>query len=156
MSEPASRPFFRADAATPVHEVFGGSIQILVPASATAGAYGVICSVWSPGAGPRLHVHRREDELLHVLEGSLAYWCGGKVFRGGPGSTIHLPRDVPHAFVNTGTVPARQLGIFTPGGFEQMFAEAARRAHVADDQNALDDLPSARYGLEVLGPNPLI
>ena len=36
---------------------------------------------------------------------------------------VLAPPGVPHAFLNTGTVPARALNLHTPGGFAQYLRE---------------------------------
>ncbi|WP_424186689.1 cupin domain-containing protein [Actinokineospora sp. G85] len=40
------------------------------------------------------------------------------------GDFVFIPRNTVHGFRNTGLRPARQLLLFTPGGFERFFTEA--------------------------------
>ena len=42
------------------------------------------------------------------------------------GTFVFVPRNVPHAFENSGNQPGRILGIMTPGGYEQFFEELAQ------------------------------
>lgn len=44
-----------------------------------------------------LHVHRNDDELHYLMEGTAAYTVGEDTLEAGPGSLIFLPRQVPHA-----------------------------------------------------------
>ena len=72
-----------------------------------------------------MHLHRNEDEILHVLEGDFRFWCGDWVRNAGAGATVVLPRGVPHAFRNVGAAPGRMLEVAAPGGFEGFFGRPA-------------------------------
>jgi mannose-6-phosphate isomerase-like protein (cupin superfamily) len=108
--------------------------------------------------GPPLHVHRAEDELLQILDGTVRIVCGDTDVVLGPGGFAYLPRGVPHTFWVQGDQPARMLAIFTPGGVEEMFVESG----VASDSAQLpegDGTPpgalealTARYDVEHIGP----
>jgi hypothetical protein len=88
-----------------------------------------------PGGEPPLHVHRNEDELFYVLEGSL------KVFRGfdelilHPGQSGFLPRNVPHTF-KIMSRHARFLVYVTPAGFEGYFRDLGQRVEKAENPEA--------------------
>ena len=73
--------------------------------------------------GPR-HVHTREDEAWHVIEGELAFEVGDKKATAGPGTFVFAPRDLPHRYRVT-KAPARYLPIFSPAGIERLFGEVA-------------------------------
>jgi mannose-6-phosphate isomerase-like protein (cupin superfamily) len=45
----------------------------------TGGAYALTDSVISPGGGPPLHIHNREDEAFWVLEGELEVTIGDRI-----------------------------------------------------------------------------
>lgn len=108
--------------------------------------------------GPPLHVHRDLDEALLVLEGTLTVRLGGEDRQVGAGGFVWMPREVPHAFANTGEEPARFLGLVTPpGGMEGFFAavrEELAGSEGPPDPERLMEL-NARHGIEVLGP-PLL
>ena len=94
-----------------------GHHEIRVSADETAGALGIWEEAASPGEGPPLHIHHREDEMFFVLEGRFRFRCGDDVFDGGPGTTAVLPRGVPHTWQCLGTARGRMLVSVTPGGF---------------------------------------
>src|SRR3954449_2555746 len=76
-----------------------------------------------------LHVHQREDEIFHILEGEHVFQCGEEEFNLGPGGLIFLPRGVPHAHRRVISRVGRFLVLTSPGGFEgffRMLAEADR------------------------------
>lgn len=120
----------------------------------SAGMIGMFEGHVPAGDGPPLHIHHNEDEALYVLEGEYEFWLDGATTRGGPGTSIFLPRGVPHTFRVVGGRPGRNLAIVTPGGFEGFFTEAAARdLAIPRDMAALAEL-GGLYGLEFVGPAP--
>jgi quercetin dioxygenase-like cupin family protein len=120
----------------------------------SAGLLGIFESRVPAGEGPPLHIHHNEDEVLHVLEGQYEFWLDGAVSRGGPGSSVFLPRGVAHTFRVLGDRPGRNLAVLTPGGFEGFFADvAARGLAIPADMPALAEVGEL-YGLEFVGPAP--
>lgn len=106
---------------------FAGDVYRI--ACSTEDAGGALCivdaRVW-PGGGPPPHVHAREDETFHVLEGHVDFHTADGVRRAGPGTIVHLPAGVPHRFTNATDRTARTLFWCTPGGFDRMLLELAR------------------------------
>ena len=49
------------------------------------------------GSEIALHVHRNDDELHYLIEGTAAYQVGDATLEAGPGSLIYLPVQVPHS-----------------------------------------------------------
>ena len=103
--------------------VFSDKITVKVSGEMTNGAYSISEDVTPPGGGAPLHVHRREDEMFYVLEGDYEFQCGDRRFKGSGGATVHLPRDIPHAFKNAGTTTGKFLIFLVPGGMEKVFEE---------------------------------
>ena len=105
--------------------------------ASTGGSLTVIESRTAGGAP--LHVHRREDEAMYVLEGSIWAKCGDDRFELEPRSFVFLPRDVPHAWDVDGD-EAVVLILTAPAGHElslEEFHGGADRADLAE-----------RYGIE--------
>ena len=63
-----------------------------------------------------------------------------------------MPRDVPHAWKNTGTEPARALFLYTPAAAGGLIEELAENRPMNDDERTAF---YARHRWEVVGPNPL-
>ena len=66
------------------------------------------------------HLHHDSDEVAWVLEGEFTFRIGDEVTVGGPGTCAFMPRDIPHAWKNTGTETGRVLFLYTPamaGGY---------------------------------------
>jgi mannose-6-phosphate isomerase-like protein (cupin superfamily) len=81
---------------------FGTTYKVLSEAS--RGALAVVEHTLGPGRlGAPLHRHSKEDEVSYVLEGTLTVQQGSRIERGGPGTCIHKPRGVYHAFWNSGS-----------------------------------------------------
>ncbi len=132
-------------------------MTIRARAEDTAGALGLVEGSFYRGFGPPLHVHRREDEAVYVLEGEIRIRQGEDEFVAGPGAWVWGPRGIPHTF-KVESESARALVIVTPGGFERMFedggvplSESAEPPEQVYDPEAAVAL-SKRFGFEVVGP----
>ena len=104
------------------------------------------------GTASLFHLHRDSDEVAWVLAGELTFMIGDEVTVGGPGACAFMPRDVPHAWKNTGSETARALFLYTPaaaGGYIEALAE--RRPTNDEERKNLFE----RHRWEVVGPNPL-
>src|ERR1700735_3434737 len=55
------------------------------------------------------HLHHGSDEVAWVLAGELTFKIGDEVTVGGPGACAFMPRNVPHAWKNTGKQTGRVL-----------------------------------------------
>ena len=136
----------------------GGVYQIVATAAETRNTIFAFEAFEPPGGGPPLHTHANEEEFFFVLEGEISFYVGGRVTRGGPGTTAFVPRGVPHCFKNTSRKNARVLVTFTPGNIEGFFDFGKSDTGTAPPNDVLLGRLAEfgkRYGLEVLGPSPL-
>jgi quercetin dioxygenase-like cupin family protein len=101
----------------------GVLVTVRADAKLTGGGYSVFEDLIPPGGGPPLHTHTREDETLYVLEGELTVFLGDDKAVAKPGDFAHMARGTPHRFVNHTAKPVRTLMTYSPGGFEQWFAD---------------------------------
>lgn len=99
-----------------------------------------------PGAGIPLHVHTREDEVFHVLSGTVEFTLNGRATPAGAGVTVFGPRDVPHAYRAVGDGPARMLISVVPAGLEIMFAKLAALPPGAPDLAKVGEIVGS-YGI---------
>jgi mannose-6-phosphate isomerase-like protein (cupin superfamily) len=126
---------FAVDAASGERLVFGGG-TVLIKAATPA------LTVWEelpPLLDTPLHVHEREDELFHILEGEHVFECGSDRFEVGPGDFLALPRGVPHAHRRVVPGAGRFLVVTAPGGFDGFFrtlADADRRGTLGPETYA--------------------
>jgi quercetin dioxygenase-like cupin family protein len=104
----------------PLSYVFlGVTMQIHLSGEQTGGEFSLIGATMPPGGDGGLHMHTREDESVHLLEGCLEATIGEETFTMRPGQTYFASRNIPHRLKNTGDVPARALLINTPGTFDR-------------------------------------
>lgn len=116
----------------------------------TGGAYYLFEFEFDPESGNRLHVHRHEDEVVHVLDGAIEIRLGDQKLQAQAGGVAHLPKQIPHALYNPLKTRSRYLGIAVPGGMEDFFDElsAAQEAGILDD--ASHKRISLKHGIEWL------
>jgi quercetin dioxygenase-like cupin family protein len=123
----------------------------------TDGAFGLMEHWEMPvGFASPYHTHHREDESFYVLEGEIAFVCGGTWLKAGPGTFVYGPREIPHGFKVIGESPARMLLMCTPGGFEGFVLE--QTTPIAEPPSP-PDMPklmilAAKYGIDIHGPLP--
>ena len=135
-------------------------MTFIVTGKDTGGAFFLAEMSVPPGGGPPPHIHQREDESFHVLEGTLTVRVGEDTITASPGDFAFLPRGVAHSFKNNGDAPVRALVLITPAALENYFAEvfvpATNRSAAPPPPSkeliARAMAASHRYGLVLLPP----
>lgn len=139
---------------------YGDSMfEFLIPSEATGGTLSVFRATLVEGFSPPRHVHTREDEVFVVLEGDVVFDLDGELLAAGPGTSVFMPRGVPHTFRIESPV-ARLLGVITPGAFEALFRNLsvpALERRLPERGSVPLDVPAViaeqiRLGTEVVGP----
>ena len=105
------------------------------------------------GTKSLFHLHRDSDEVAWVLSGEITFKIGDEVTVGGPGACAFFPRNVPHAWKNTGSETGRVVFLYTPaaaGGYVEELLH--RRGPMNDDER---ESLRERWRWEIVGPNPL-
>jgi mannose-6-phosphate isomerase-like protein (cupin superfamily) len=112
------------------------------------------------GESPPLHVHRNEDEVFHILEGSMRIHIDGTERLAHAGETVLAPKGVPHSFRVESTEGARCLTITSGGDFENMIREMGEPAQSAGLPPQVEPTPAmiialyeacARNGIDIIG-----
>ena len=62
------------------------------------------------------HVHTTQDEFIYVLEGVYTLYLDGEWTSAGPGDTVRMPKNIPHAYYNRGDENAKSLFWVSPAG----------------------------------------
>ena len=95
-----------------------GQIEIrfrLTPA-ATGGSVSMFEFMVPPRARvPLPHSHDAYDETAYGLDGVITWTLDGRKIENRPGDVLFIPRGRVHGFENLGDVPARGLGVISPG-----------------------------------------
>lgn len=113
----------------------------------TGGAYYLFESEFDPESGNRLHVHRYEDEVVHVLEGAIEIRLDQRKLQAGSGDVAHLPKNIPHALYNPLKTPSRILAMAIPGGMEDFFDELSLAMEDPDLDDTTRNKISQKYGI---------
>ena len=92
----------------------------------------------SPREGVPFHKHIYEDESFYVVQGLYEITVGDRTIKGGPGTYMYGPRNVPHRWTNMGTSRGRILNVFTPLGIEGYFLSVAIPVKSHEEKPAVD------------------
>ncbi len=103
----------------------GGPTLVKADCDVTGGSLAVLETAVAPLQGPPLHLHRREDEFWHILEGTFRFRADEEILDAPEGAFVFVPRGTRHCFQNVGDRVGRVLVGFTPGGMERFFEEHA-------------------------------
>jgi quercetin dioxygenase-like cupin family protein len=152
--------FARAHGAGEYIAIAGDLYEVKATGAETDGKYATFDAVVPPGGGPPPHIHHNEDEAFYVIEGEMTFITQGKEVVAGPGTAIHLPRNIAHNFQNRSDKPVRMLIQVFPAGCENYFRKAG---YVVTDLNNIPNTltPEAigrlieyapEFGLEILVP----
>jgi quercetin dioxygenase-like cupin family protein len=135
--------------------VLGQEITLKLAKSETGGDYYVFEVLSPSGVGVPPHVHRNEDEILHILEGEFDIFLDGKTHKATQGAVFNCPRFLPHGFTNTGKNPGRTQFTVVPGtNFEQFFEELSTLPADGPPDMAKVTAIFKRYDIEILVPSP--
>ena len=114
------------------------------------------------GFSPPLHLHRNEDEVLHVLAGEFRMRVKDEERCLGAGDILLVPKGVPHTYRVQSSPEGHILSITGRGDFERFVRAVSRPAERADlpppagppASEALAAFKAAaiRYGIELVGP----
>jgi mannose-6-phosphate isomerase-like protein (cupin superfamily) len=139
---------------------YGDSLfEFLIPNDATGGKLSVLRATMPEGFSPPRHIHTREDEVFFVLDGDVCFDVDGRRLLAGPGTSLYMPRGVPHTFRVESPV-AQVLGFMSPGDFEQLFRNLSVPAATRElpERGSIPlDIPAVmaeqeRLGTPVVGP----
>jgi mannose-6-phosphate isomerase-like protein (cupin superfamily) len=140
--------------------IVGDLYHFLATGDETLGRYATWEAIVPPGGGPPPHVHSREVESFYVLEGEITFQVGDERRTAGPGTFVHMPIGVPHAFKNESDRTTRMLISVVPAGLEKMFFEVGQSVEPGSttappkSKEEIERLlaASARYGIRILVP----
>jgi quercetin dioxygenase-like cupin family protein len=103
----------------------GLGVHFKVRGEQTGGSFAIVEHPIEPGILVEPHIHRNEDEMSYVLNGTIWARVGDREVEAVAGSYVWKPRGVLHAFWNPGPEPARILEIISPAGLELLFEQIA-------------------------------
>ena len=114
------------------------------------------------GFSPPLHLHRMEDEVLHVLEGEFRLKVRDQEHRLRAGDLLLTPKGVPHTYRIESANGGRCLSITARGDFERFVRAISRPAERPElpppagppSADAIQAIraAAAKHGIELVGP----
>lgn len=115
------------------------------------------------GFGPPLHLHRDEDEIMYLLDGTLRLEIDGVERTATTGAVVALPAGIPHTFQVTsematfltvagGGTSAPTFDVFV-AALGEPTADATQPAPTTIDPGHVASV-AASHGIEILGPPP--
>ena len=128
----------------------GGSFIHKVSSKDTNGVFSEMEIVTPPGGGIDLHVHKKEDEYVTLLEGEIEVTLGDQTMKAVPGVKALLPRGIPHGFTNIGDVPCRLSVVILPGEFDNYFVELVELYQNGEPPAEKVDALSEKYEIKYL------
>lgn len=131
--------------------VLGDNITIRLTGEDTGGAFTLVEQTNPPGVSIPMHYHKNEEELFHIIEGSMVFTVGGQSHVASAGTTVFLPRNIPHAWEVVGDVPVKTLLQVVPAGAEKMWRELSEMPADPPDMARAVEI-AARYGIVILPP----
>jgi mannose-6-phosphate isomerase-like protein (cupin superfamily) len=96
----------------------GEQMDLRVNSCDVAGAFTVIEAHVPPFIGSPLPYHKEREEIFEVLEGWFRFHCAGEEFEASLWTSVVIPRNSVHGWVNLGPGPTRLLYTFVPGGID--------------------------------------
>lgn len=112
------------------------------------------------GDSPPLHVHHRQDEVFHILEGEVRFRVGDQDIVGREGQTLVGPAGAPHSFRVLSPGGARMLVTTKGPDFEQTVRDFSRPAGegLPEEAEVTPEIAQAlgavcaRHHIDLLGP----
>lgn len=102
----------------------GGLRNVILSTNETNGDVYLVEGIMPKDSVVPVHIHELEDEIFHVLEGSVELILGDKTIKGKKGDIIYLPRGIKHGIKTLGDKTAKVLNYVIPGkNFEEFFTK---------------------------------
>ncbi|UII75763.1 cupin domain-containing protein [Flagellimonas sp. HMM57] len=103
-------------------DFLGGLRNVILTSDETDGDIYLVQGIMPKGSAVPVHIHELEDEIFHVLEGSVELVLGEETIEGKKGDIIYLPRGIKHGIKTLGDETAKVLNYVIPGkNFEAFF-----------------------------------
>ena len=103
-------------------------VRIHVSCEDGADCFSYIEHVVRQGETPPLHVHMREDEIFHLLEGEFKFRLNEQEFTRMPGDVVFIPKGTPHTFLSLSPAGGRFFSVTRGEDFERFLRAMWRKA----------------------------
>ncbi|MDC7997703.1 cupin domain-containing protein [Gilvibacter sediminis] len=129
--------------------LMSGARNVIFNSEHTDGDIYLVQGIMPEGSEVPVHIHELEDEIFHVLEGTVELILGNETIEGNVGDIIYLPRGIKHGIKTKGTETAKVLNYVIPGkNFENFFNEMSEKkiGVESDEGNRI----AKKYGIKFL------
>jgi mannose-6-phosphate isomerase-like protein (cupin superfamily) len=134
-----NRPFTWLDA----------TFHVMVSGKDNAGRSVIFDTLRPEKVGPPLHLHTDCDEWFFVRSGTFKFQVGTETMHLGPGDSLLVAQDTPHAFVKTSEGVARLIVMHQPAAtMEEYFRRVIETAdRTVEGRRVLAE----RHGMRIVG-----
>jgi quercetin dioxygenase-like cupin family protein len=136
----------------------GGLVYVHLDGGQTGGAFALSERRARRGDMPPLHLHHRDDETFHLLDGELTLYADEQTVTLTAGQSALARRGVPHTY-RVESETARWFLINSPAGFERFLRAVGERApgeRLPPEGRPFDPAAMAQHaaeqGIDILGP----
>ena len=119
----------------------GTLVSLRLSATESADGISIIEHHMPFGEAPPLHIHRTEDEVFHIVRGSMRFEIGGKTVIGQGGDVVCAPKGVPHRFIVESTDGVHCFTITRGRDFETMVMEMSASAGAGEQPRLVAPTP---------------
>jgi quercetin dioxygenase-like cupin family protein len=130
----------------------GRDLIFKVTGEDTGGAFDYFIVEVAPHGGPPLHVHHKQEETIHVLNGQFKVRIGDEHFQLKEGGFAYLPSKIPHAFLNLTDQPAEIIVVYTPGGGHKFYEELGPATRNGTPDRTVVAAIFEKHDMSLLGP----
>jgi quercetin dioxygenase-like cupin family protein len=130
----------------------GRDLIFKVTGKDTGGALDYFTVEVGPKGGPPLHVHHKQEETIHVLQGRFKVRIGDELFQLDEGGFAYLPSQIPHAFLNLTDQPAEIIVVYTPGGGHKFYEELGPATRNGTPDRDVVAAIFEKHDMTLLGP----
>jgi quercetin 2,3-dioxygenase len=132
------------------YNILGMPTYLKIAAKDTNGHMSMFYGDYRRNQGPPLHQNGDLEETFYVTEGEFIFQLGDKKVKAVAGTTIFIPRMMPHTFLVTSEV-GRTLFILSPSGkIEELFAKYDSFVTIPPVEELMR--VSEELGFPVIGP----
>jgi glyoxylate utilization-related uncharacterized protein len=101
-----------------VVSLFNAVYKIILNGNQTSDLLAIVEILIYNAGGSQCQIHTKEDETMHVLNGTLQFYIDGYQFCAPTGTTVYIPRNATHSHRNLGSKPVHTQLLFSPAGIE--------------------------------------
>jgi quercetin dioxygenase-like cupin family protein len=137
-------------------------VKIRIPYEAGQDQISILEHLAPSGDSPPLHIHRNEDEVFQVLDGTLKINRGGEEIRAAAGDFLIVPKGTPHTYRVVSALDARFITVTRGPEFEGLVRHLGRPAPrdalpphsgpPTQEQLAAIVEACKRFGIDIVGP----